>query len=118
MSYLTPHLPIWQVLEDLKGEISNMQKMFTKLVRERAADFSPKSPSGSSSRGGHFGRSDALDERSLQRMVSALEERLAPSITRAIAVELDSRGAAAPKCFRLHPMRPLTAPRGPPASSR
>jgi hypothetical protein len=80
------------VLEDLKGEISNMQKMFVKAFKDKAAD-NPKSPGGS--RGGHFGGAGSLsggfDERTLQRMAAALEQRLAPSITRAIAVELGDR---------------------------
>ena len=45
-------------------------------------------------RGGFLGPS-GLDNSSLERVVSALEQRLAPSITRAIAVELDARGGHA-----------------------
>ena len=87
--------PQAEALDDINGKISNMEKLFSKLVRAKAADLGPKSPgSTSSTRGGFLGPS-GLDNSSLERVVSALEQRLAPSITRAIAVELDARGGHA-----------------------
>ena len=65
------------------------------MLQDKFREVSPKSPAGSTSStrgGGHFCGPGGLDNGSLERMVSALEQRLAPSITRAIAVELDSRG--------------------------
>jgi len=72
-------------MADMRGELQAIQRQFVRLAKEKAAEMNPNASPAAK------GVSGPLD---YNRMVKILEERLVPTMTRSIVVELEQRGGA------------------------